>query len=99
MSVLLVRVTGLEPVRHKHTPLKRACLPVPAHSLTKIDYNTLFCSCQEFFEKICIYYKENMTVFVFDIFEENLTFLALYNIILLVNLKELYFNEYIPDFK
>ena len=31
----LVRVTGLEPVRHKHTPLKRACLPVPAHSHAK----------------------------------------------------------------
>ena len=28
----LVRVTGLEPVRQRHTPLKRACLPVPAHS-------------------------------------------------------------------
>ena len=27
----LVRMTGLEPVRHGHTPLKRACLPVPAH--------------------------------------------------------------------
>ena len=27
----VVRVTGLEPVRHGHTPLKRACLPVPAH--------------------------------------------------------------------
>lgn len=29
----LVRMTGLEPVRHGHTPLKRACLPVPALSL------------------------------------------------------------------
>ena len=28
----LVRVMGLEPIRHKHTPLKRACLPIPAHS-------------------------------------------------------------------
>ena len=28
----LVRVTGLEPVRRRHTPLKRACLPIPAHS-------------------------------------------------------------------
>ena len=28
----LVRVTGLEPVRQRHTPLKRACLPIPAHS-------------------------------------------------------------------
>ena len=31
-SFNLVRATGLEPVRHKHTPLKRACLPVPARS-------------------------------------------------------------------
>jgi hypothetical protein len=29
---VLVRETGLEPVRHGHTPLKRACLPVPALS-------------------------------------------------------------------
>ena len=28
----LVRSTGLEPVRQRHTPLKRACLPIPAHS-------------------------------------------------------------------
>ncbi len=26
---------GLEPIRHKHTPLKRACLPIPAHSQVK----------------------------------------------------------------
>ena len=26
----MVRQTGLEPVRLGHTPLKRACLPVPA---------------------------------------------------------------------
>ncbi|HEX3038490.1 MAG TPA: hypothetical protein VHO94_05815, partial [Oscillospiraceae bacterium] len=25
--------TGLEPVRQKHTPLKRACLPIPALAL------------------------------------------------------------------
>ena len=29
---LLVRVMGLEPIRRGHTPLKRACLPIPAHS-------------------------------------------------------------------
>ena len=29
---ILVRAVGLEPTRHKHTPLKRACLPIPAHS-------------------------------------------------------------------
>ena len=28
--VSLVRQTGLEPVRRRHTPLKRACLPIPA---------------------------------------------------------------------
>ncbi len=49
MSAILVRVTGLEPVRHKHTPLKRACLPVPAHSLTEINYTIFFLLCQEFF--------------------------------------------------
>ena len=27
-----LRMMGLEPIRHGHTPLKRACLPVPAHS-------------------------------------------------------------------
>ena len=29
---ILVRVMGLEPIRQRHTPLKRACLPIPAHS-------------------------------------------------------------------
>ena len=28
-----MRETGLEPVRQKHTPLKRACLPIPALAL------------------------------------------------------------------
>ena len=28
--VLLVRQMGLEPIRRRHTPLKRACLPIPA---------------------------------------------------------------------
>ena len=27
-----MRVMGLEPIRQRHTPLKRACLPIPAHS-------------------------------------------------------------------
>ena len=31
-SLHIVRVTGLEPVRQRHTPLKRACLPIPARS-------------------------------------------------------------------
>jgi len=33
MSFFLMRAVGLEPTRHKHTPLKRACLPIPACSL------------------------------------------------------------------
>ena len=50
----MVRVTGLEPVRQRHTPLKRACLPIPAHSqITQfkqhIYYITLFIICQELF--------------------------------------------------
>ena len=32
LGLFMVRVTGLEPVRQRHTPLKRACLPIPAHS-------------------------------------------------------------------
>ena len=37
----LVRQTGLEPVRQRHTPLKRACLPIPAlpHLKCEIYYN------------------------------------------------------------
>ncbi len=42
MTLRMVRVTGLEPVRHRHTPLKRACLPVPAHSQkTLLDYYSI----------------------------------------------------------
>jgi len=32
---VLVRETGLEPVRQRHTPLKRACLPIPALALNR----------------------------------------------------------------
>lgn len=32
----LVRETGLEPVRQRHTHLKRACLPVPALAQNKV---------------------------------------------------------------
>ena len=28
--IVLVRQMGLEPIRRRHTPLKRACLPIPA---------------------------------------------------------------------
>ena len=41
-SFSLVRETGLEPVRHKHTPLKRACLPIPALALNKKYYTIIF---------------------------------------------------------
>ena len=39
---VMVRETGLEPVRHKHTPLKRACLPIPALALNKKYYTIIF---------------------------------------------------------
>ena len=43
----MVRVTGLEPVRQRHTPLKRACLPIPAHShIEQSNYSILFLKCQ-----------------------------------------------------
>ena len=32
---ILVRETGLEPVRRRHTHLKRACLPIPALARTQ----------------------------------------------------------------
>lgn len=36
----LVRETGLEPVRQRHTHLKRACLPVPALAQLQCYYIT-----------------------------------------------------------
>ena len=47
----LVRVMGLEPIRRRHTPLKRACLPIPAHSQIflpddKKYYTTRHFNCQ-----------------------------------------------------
>ena len=51
----MVRVTGLEPVRRGHTPLKRACLPIPAHShiprifIAPDYYSTKSCGCQQKF--------------------------------------------------
>ena len=56
----MVRVTGLEPVRHKHTPLKRACLPVPAHSHLslrqhKLLYYFFLCLSTLFFKKIIFF--------------------------------------------
>ena len=43
----MVRVTGLEPVRQRHTPLKRACLPIPAHShIEQSNYSIFLFDCQ-----------------------------------------------------
>ena len=47
----MVRETGLEPVRHKHTPLKRACLPIPALALNNMYYSTSHAVCQLLFLK------------------------------------------------
>lgn len=38
--MVLVRETGLEPVRQRHTHLKRACLPVPALAQLQGYYTT-----------------------------------------------------------
>ena len=54
---LLVRETGLEPVRDYHTPLKRARLPIPPLSQSALlfcngdYYSKGFLRCQEFFRK------------------------------------------------
>ena len=42
----MVRVMGLEPIRQRHTPLKRACLPIPAlpHLLSCYRFG-VFCFC------------------------------------------------------
>ena len=47
----MVRETGLEPVRHKHTPLKRACLPIPALALNDMYYSISRAVCQLLFLK------------------------------------------------
>ena len=36
IALILVRETGLEPVRDYHTPLKRARLPIPPLSLEQV---------------------------------------------------------------
>ena len=45
-SFNMVRETGLEPVRQRHTHLKRACLPVPALALNEVYYNNCPDKCQ-----------------------------------------------------
>ena len=70
-SVLLVRVTRLELVRRRHTPLKRACLPIPAHShivVNRFDstlfiISPLFYCVKAFLKKI----KEKWKLLVFKI--------------------------------
>ena len=52
----LVRKMGLEPTRHRHTHLKRACLPIPAlpHSIDcKVDSTTPRVQKSSIFCKIC----------------------------------------------
>ena len=55
-KALMVRETGLEPVRQRHTPLKRACLPIPALSRLRMTLYqmavTLSTPNFSFFEKI-----------------------------------------------
>ncbi len=53
-TLKLVRVMGLEPIRQRHTPLKRACLPIPAHShlTTLLLYHILIDLSRAFFKKV-----------------------------------------------
>ena len=46
-TLVMVRETGLEPVRQRHTHLKRACLPVPALALNKGYYTSIKKQCQD----------------------------------------------------
>ena len=71
----MVRAVGLEPTRHKHTPLKRACLPVPAcshlicnksvrHQTQLVYYTSIFLVCQYLFsKKIIIFLAFYKTIF------------------------------------
>ena len=54
----LVRQMGLEPIRQRHTPLKRACLPIPAlPQITLLKYNPPYCAkCQHFFLKNAMFF-------------------------------------------
>ena len=45
----LVRKMGLEPTRHGHTHLKRACLPIPALPHNALSLYHLLCFCQDCF--------------------------------------------------
>ena len=67
---ILVRAVGLEPTRHKHTPLKRACLPIPACShicfLIKtpqkswpIYYTCQVVFCQDFFSNFLKFFLKS----------------------------------------
>ncbi len=57
-TISMVRVMGLEPIRQRHTPLKRACLPIPAHSLTLmlIYYIIPNYICQELLKFFCEFF-------------------------------------------
>ena len=58
-----VRVTGLEPVRQRHTHLKRACLPVPAHS--HITINSFLKGNKPFGERTPILYHHVIQMSIF----------------------------------
>ena len=69
-----MRVAGLEPARQRHTPLKRACLPIPAHS--HILYSSevfLFFVLSPDDYYIISYTKENVNPF-FEIFSKKFRF-------------------------
>ena len=64
----LVRQTGLEPVRQGHTPLKRACLPIPALALSKCYYSSRGGTCQGVFAEKSAFHGNG--VFLADRFRE-----------------------------
>ena len=68
----MVRVTGLEPVRQRHTPLKRACLPIPAHShFEQSNYSIIFMTCQYLFFKKHLFFEKMNANYCHNMLEEN----------------------------
>ena len=57
----MVRETGLEPVCQRHTPLKRACLPIPPLSQFRTIYIIQLPSVyvKGFFKKISNFFQKN----------------------------------------
>ena len=93
-AISMVRAVGLEPTRHKHTPLKRACLPVPACShlyINSIRANSLiilrFCLfVNTFFKKFLKFSAVN------NIYRGKRCRLSLYSV-LLCDMPDYYFNS------